>query len=545
MSQEVWFLHSARLVDLSHQDISVLKPYLTTAATLTSNSHQTGKIEEVNRSIDFNQTLHIRVRQTYAGYPVWGADGVVHMLHAKSDKQALISMTDSATNADTSMNGHLYQDIDADLRNTSAHLLSENQAKKALDAAISISRQKYGQSYQSSDSQSQLMVYMDKDNKAHWAYYISFNFSPVQSNFRLAKPVFILDAESFKIYRSWNNVKTSALENVDGGGVGGNKKMGVLIYDGMPGHQDKIPMQRDASANICYLQNDDVIIKDSRSKNIVSFNCAAKDPEHNNVYWNTLKDQANDGYSPNTDAMYAITFMKKMYKDWYGIAPITENGKPISVTAYTHIDMDNASWDGKVNGVWTIELGDGGTVKYPSTAIGVVAHEVAHGFTEQHSNLIYDLQSGGLNESFSDMADQAAQYYAFNGKNNWMHDAEITKAEGRALRYLDQPSKDCYGQGTPGQTCSIDHFSQYTENTDVHYSSGLFNRVFYLIGTSPNWDARKTFNVMIQANMHYWTPDTTFADAACGVIKATQDYKYSEEAVVNAFKVVGVSTSHC
>jgi pseudolysin len=190
-------------------------------------------------------------------------------------------------------------------------------------------------------------------------------------------------------------------------------------------------------------------------------------------------------------------------------------------------------------------LGDGGVVKYPSTAIGVIAHEIAHGFTEQHSNLVYDAQSGGLNESFSDMSDQAAQYYAYNGKNNWMHDAEITKAEGRALRYLDQPSKDCYGVKTPGVNCSIDHVSQYSDHTDVHYSSGIFNRVFYLIGTAKGWNARKTFNVMVKANTDYWTPNTTFSEAACGVINAAKDYKYNLNAVMRAFDVVGVDTGKC
>jgi len=534
---------SATLVDLGHQNISVLKPYLSAPVSLAPNNKPVSKVEELNRSVDFNHTLHVRMRQTYAGYPVWGAEGVVHVPGAKGDKQSLIA---AAGNDDVSMNGRLYQNLDADLRDVSTQVFSAAQAQQALDFAIAKSRQEYGLSYQPSNAASKLMVYLDHDNKAHWAFLINFDLSSAQAGARFVKPVYILDAQSFRIYRSWNNVKTSTLEKVDGGGVGGNKKMGTLYYDGLPGHQDKFAVMRDPAAGICYLQNDDASVKDSRAENaIVKYSCAATDPQHNNVYWNTLNDAANDGYSPNNDAITAITFLKKMYKEWYNIAPITENGKSVPVTVYTHIDMDNAMWAGKVNGEWTMELGDGGEVKYPSTAIGVVAHELGHGFTEQHSNLVYDAQSGGLNESFSDMSDQAAQYYAFNGNNNWMHDAEITKAEGRALRYLDKPSKDCYGTGTPGRNCSIDDMSQYTEYTDVHYSSGIFNRVFYLIGTSPNWDARKAFNVMVQANMYYWTPNTTFAEASCGVIKAAQDYKYDVETVLKAFKMVGVDTSKC
>src|SRR3546814_2197425 len=41
----------------------------------------------------------------------------------------------------------------------------------------------------------------------------------------------------------------------------------------------------------------------------------------------------------------------------------------------------------------------------------------SHGYTEQNSGLNYSGQSGGINEAFSDMAGEAAEYY-FNGGSN-------------------------------------------------------------------------------------------------------------------------------
>lgn len=342
------------------------------------------------------------------------------------------------------------------------------------------------------------------------------------------------------------NPSAFSYEIVNGGGIGGNFKMGMLFYDGMPSHLKYYPIFRDSLAQLCFLQNDDVKVIDSRTEKPIIFICPKPAPKTDNVYFNKVNDLANGGFSPNNDAIYGITFIKQMYLDWYGIPPIVdENGKSVMVTVRTHINMDNASWEGKVNDEWKINLGDGGTVKHPSTAIGVIAHEMGHGFTEQHSGLIYAKQSGGLNESFSDMADQAAQYYAYNGNNNWLHDAEITKEQGKALRYLDKPSRDCYGVKKPGVNCSIDDMSQYRETTDVHYSSGIFNHVFYLIGTAKSWDARKAFNVMEKANTDYWTASTTFDEAACGVISAANDYGYETEAVYNAFAQVGVNTNQC
>ena len=99
---------------------------------------------------------------------------------------------------------------------------------------------------------------------------------------------------------------------------------------------------------------------------------------------------------------------------------------------------ENAFWDGK-----QMTFGDGDTMMYPLVSLGVGAHEISHGFTEQHSNLEYYGQSGGINEAFSDMAAQAAEYYSAK-KNSWQIGPEIMKEDSgyEALRYMDKPSRD-------------------------------------------------------------------------------------------------------
>ncbi len=57
-------------------------------------------------------------------------------------------------------------------------------------------------------------------------------------------------------------------------------------------------------------------------------------------------------------------------------------------------------------------FGDGASYFYPLVSLDVSAHEVSHGFIEQNSNLIYSGQSGGINEAFSDMAGEAAEFYS-------------------------------------------------------------------------------------------------------------------------------------
>jgi pseudolysin len=67
-----------------------------------------------------------------------------------------------------------------------------------------------------------------------------------------------------------------------------------------------------------------------------------------------------------------------------------------------------------------------------------------------------------------------------------------------------------------------------------------------LMATSKDWDVQKAFNVMVKANMNYWTSSmNTLTDAACGVLSATKDYGYSISDVRVAFTKVGVETDSC
>jgi len=119
----------------------------------------------------------------------------------------------------------------------------------------------------------------------------------------------------------------------------------------------------------------------------------------------------------------------------------------------------------------------------------VTSHEVSHGFTEQNSALVYSGMSGGMNEAFSDMAGEAAENY-MKGTNDFQVGAEIFKAAG-ALRYMYNPPLD-------GR--SIDNAANFTSTLDVHYSSGVYNKAFYLLATKTGWNVQKAFQVMADAN---------------------------------------------
>lgn len=474
-------LYAATAVNLRHSQ------------QLTAFNDPHTQLKPIAKSIDFNQTTHVRLQQYYDGYPVWGAQAIMHY---PAQKLA----------AKTSMNGTIYQNLSHDLAGNAAQQFSNIQARKAMLAIRN-----------DNNAKQTPIIYVDHNHQAHWAFLISY----ATTN---KKPTYIIDANTFQIYQQWDDLHT--LDNVQGSGSGGNHKTSKLTYD-------TIDMERNANTHICYLENSIAVVRDSRKKNsIVNFICEIKDPKTHH-YWNNNIDSINGGYSPNNDTLYAATIVNNFYQQHYHLPILinTQNNSALQLDFHTHVNMENAYFDPDL---LIMVLGDGGDYMYPLTSLEIIAHELSHGFTEQHANLYYYGQCGALNESFSDMAAKAVEF-AQNGKSTWEIGADIMKND-IALRYMDTPSKD---------KASIDNASDYYDGLDVHYGSGVYNRAFYLLSTSDNWDPIKAFNVMVQANMHYWTSATDFTEAACGILDAAKDYNYKPDAIKIALDKVGIKYSGC
>jgi pseudolysin/vibriolysin len=233
-------------------------------------------------------------------------------------------------------------------------------------------------------------------------------------------------------------------------------------------------------------------------------------------------DAVNGAYSPINDAHHFGGVVHDMYSNWFGAPPLAFQ---LVMNVHYSRNYENAFWNGS-----SMNFGDGASTFYPLVSLDVTSHEISHGFTEQHSNLAYSGQSGGMNEAFSDMAGEAAEYYD-RGSNDWLVGAEIFK-NGTALRYMCTPTLD-------GR--SIDNEANYTSTLDVHYSSGVYNKAYCTLAKTSTWNTRKAFEVFERANALYWTSTSTFDSGACGVESAAADLGYSASDVAAAFTAVGVT----
>ena len=523
---------AAQVIDLHGHAIAEIRPLLnqTILARGLSACRYGGGIcmVETSRAQDFNHTTHIRLQETYLSYPVLSGEAIMHF--PGSPAQSLQAGTGS-------LDGKLYKDLQTDLVNSPPYIFQTGQSEHALQHALHAYRQKYGIT-NILLPKSKLLVYIDQKYQAHWAFQVSF-YVPRQHNKPSLQPYYILDAMSFKIYKTWNTIETFKV-SIHGGGFGGNAKTGKIVYDGLKKDFTMLTMQRDTSKKICYLRNKGITVKSLLTNKTASFSCKEKDSAHNNVYWDGALEEQNGGYSPDNDALFGASMVKDMYQSWYKIPVLQHDGHSMLLKMLVHFPEGIAYWDGEKH---EVVLGDGGDMGYPYTTIDVIGHEISHGFTDQHSKLVYHEQSGAMSEAFSDMAAVAVRFYT-TGKAIWTIEDGILKQAGKALRYVDQPTKDCYGK-KPGDQCSIDHVNQYNPDLDAHYGSGVYNRAFFLLATTPKWSVKKAFDVMVQANLAYWTANSTFASGACGVVSAAKDYKYDVKAVQAAFHQVGIDTASC
>ncbi|WMW79955.1 M4 family metallopeptidase [Undibacterium cyanobacteriorum] len=444
----------------------------------------TDELKEVRSQKYANGKTITRHQQFHQGIPVWGEAVVEHR---------------GATDNTPSMSGAMLSGLAQDLPSV--------KPTYSASQILSLAKGK-AQVSNTSNDQAKLFVKQDDNGVARLVYHVSFL---AEGGNKPSRPTFLIDANSGAVLQQWDGITHS----LTGTGPGGNAKTGQREYGTTAGYGYLDVL---VSGSTCKLSSTNVDTYNmngatSGTGTLHSFTCPR----------NTVK-AINGAYSPMNDAHYFGNKVFDMYQNWLGVRPISQK---LVMKVHYGTNYENAFWDGSA-----MSYGDGATTFYPLVSLDVTSHEVSHGFTEQNSGLVYSGMSGGMNEAFSDMAGEAAKYYV-TGTNDFKVGTDIFKASG-ALRYMYNPPLD-------GK--SIDNASKYTSSLDVHYSSGVYNKAFYLLATTAGWNTRKAFEVMADANRLYWTASSTFNAGACGVEKAAAARGYTVADVTAAFAGVGVSCS--
>lgn len=226
--------------------------------------------------------------------------------------------------------------------------------------------------------------------------------------------------------------------------------------------------------------------------------------------------------SGKTYDYYLENFDRKSYDN--------DDGNLISYANWVEGDKkNNAFWAGTFS---AYGAGDG-VVRGSFGAIDVVGHEVSHGVTEHAANLIYQGESGALNESFSDIFGAAIEFYAEGEDGDWLVGEDIYFGN-RAMRSMENP-KEYQDPDTYLGEFWLETDSAYDVG-GVHTNSGVQNFWFYLLseGGSGENDDGVAYQVaglgiddasaITYRNLtQYLLPDSRYGHAAKYSIQAAED----------------------
>jgi len=188
---------------------------------------------------------------------------------------------------------------------------------------------------------------------------------------------------------------------------------------------------------------------------------------------------ASPGQPALVDAQFYARVTDVYYATIHSRNSLDGAGLPMISTAHYSKNYLNAFWNGAQ---MVYGDGDGVTCREFSGGLDIVGHELTHGVTEFSSALIYQDESGALNESFSDVMGSSIEFFAAAQNLDPTVPADFFVGEDACLvdglpglRNMADPAE----RGDP------DHYSELftgdQDNGGVHTNSGIPNHAYYLL----------------------------------------------------------------
>ncbi|MGM9986945.1 MAG: M4 family metallopeptidase [Bacillaceae bacterium] len=451
-----------------------------------------------SKKVAQNRT-NLHLQQVYNNIPVWGFDQ-----RAEVDANGVLTV----------VSGTVAPDLDTKLKNKKVNTLS---SKKAI--ALAEKDLGFKPSYEVTPS-ANLVVFLQGDTPIY-AYHVKLNFlAPEPGNYH-----YFIDSNTGKIVNKYNTIHTVTGTNATGTGTGvlGDTKSINTTY----------------SASKYYLQDN------TRGKGIFTYDAKNRTSLPGTLWVDTDNKLTATYDRAAVDAHYYAGLTYDYYKSTFNRNSYDNAGAALKSTVHYSRSYNNAFWNGAQ---MVYGDGDGSTFISLSGGLDVIGHELTHAVTEYESNLIYQYESGALNEAISDVFGTLVEFKS--GKNpDYLigEDIYTPSTSGDALRSMSNPA----AFGDP------DHYSKrYTgsqDNGGVHINSGIINKAAYLIaqgGTFYNVTVTGIGNdklgaIFYRANTQYLTSSSTFSQARAALISAATSLYGSTsqevKTVTAAFNAVGIN----
>jgi len=242
------------------------------------------------------------------------------------------------------------------------------------------------------------------------------------------------------------------------------------------------------------------------------------------------------------EAATGITASLALFTD-LGRSSFDDRGATVVATVHYERNYDNAFWDGT-----QLVFGDGdGTVFDRFTKpIDVLGHELSHAVTQYTADLVYQGQSGALNESMSDVFGACIKQRHLGqdaASADWLVGEGIflPGINGRALRSMTDPGT-AYDDPAIGKDPQVGSMADYVvtndDNGGVHLNSGIPNRAFTIAARAiggESWSvAGRIWYAALTSGL---SGNSDFATFAAATVAAAGEHA---GAVEDAWREVGV-----
>lgn len=266
------------------------------------------------------------------------------------------------------------------------------------------------------------------------------------------------------------------------------------------------------------------------------------------------------------DAHWGVQKTYDYFKETFNRNSFDGNGTLLKSYVHYGNQYENAGWTGS-----EMIYGDGKSSFSALTAFDVTAHELGHGVCSSSANLLYQRESGALNEALSDIWGAAAEYKYAPEKETWLIGEDITKIAPKYLRSMSNPKSGLSPQpdtyrginwypATIEEGCAAPN-GNTNDNCGVHYNSGVINFWFYILseGKTGTNDFGKNYSItgigidqaakiVYRLETSYLTANSNFKNARNFGIQAAIDLfgEKSAEAIAtqDAFYAVGLGAKY-
>lgn len=476
--------------------------FLTENRDLFGISDPAKELTAAGVNTDNHGMTHVKYSQYINGIRLYYSDLIVHFNHDGSIE---------------SVNGAY---VPTPIVNTSAKISKEAAEMSALRQI----------NYKPDTQSSELVIY-HKDNQPVLAYMVKLpgRFTPAMT--------VIVNAEDGSIIRRDDGIRYDGPAKGKGTGLDGKLvNIDTYLYSGTYYMINAaLPMYVPPFDSMKGLIMTYDCLNDTADN---GFNKAAliTDPNGDNNFSDNERLKAGVTAHLNSKTVY------EFYKSHFNRNSFDNKGTRLINAVHYKDKYNNAFWNGAAMAYGD---GDGQVFSNLVGALDVTCHEMTHGVIDNSAGLIYQEQSGAINESMADV------FGTLIDSTDWLmgEDVYTPSIPGDGLRNISDPSN-----GRPAddilngwQPQHMSEFRVYPNDEDhdwggVHVNSGILNKAFYNAAIKlGHWKAGQ---IWYRSLTVYLTKSSKFTDCRLACLNSAKDLYGLNSAEYNtvkdAFSAVGL-----